>query len=82
MTVSVTPAEIEVRLLETIAELSDVDIEVTRVATLEELDMDSLDLVELGQIVAEEWGVQLQPEDMKDVKNVGDAIDVVIAKTA
>jgi acyl carrier protein len=82
MTATVTPTEIDAKLLETIAELSDCGSEVTREATLEDLDMDSLDLVELGQIVAEEWGVQLQPDDFKEVKNVGDAIDVVIAKAS
>ena len=78
---TVTVAEIEQKLLDTVAELSDCPAEqVSREATLEELDLDSLDLVELGQIVMEEWGIQLQPEDLKDVKNVGDALDVVIAK--
>ena len=80
---TVTAAEVEAKLLETIAELSDCPVDqIRREATLEELDLDSLDLVELGQIVTEEWGVKLAPEDLKDVVNVGDALDAVIAKTA
>ena len=42
-------------------------------ATFEELDIDSLDLVELAQVVEEEYGVVLKGEDMKDLKTVGDA---------
>ncbi len=81
MSTTITAVEIEEKLLETIAELVDGPAaEVRREATLADLDLDSLDLVEMGQIVTEEWGIQLAPEDLKGVKTVGDAIDVVKAK--
>ena len=38
----------------------------------EDLDVDSLDLVELAQIVEDEFGVELDGDDVKDVKTVGD----------
>lgn len=53
---------------------------VSRDATLETLDIDSLDLVELAQIVEEEFGVDLDGESVKDVVNVGDVIDLVVAR--
>ena len=56
--------------------------EVTREATLESLDVDSLDLVELAQIVEDEFGVELDGDAVKDVKTVGDVIDLVVAKGA
>jgi acyl carrier protein len=56
--------------------------EVTREATLESLDVDSLDLVELAQIVEDEFGVELDGDAVKDVKTVGDVIDLVVARGA
>ncbi len=44
----------------------------------EELDVDSLDLAELSQIVESEFGVELTSSDVADVKTVGDAIDLVV----
>ena len=54
--------------------------DLSREATLESLDIDSLDLVELAQIVEDEYGVELKGDDVKDVKTVGEVIDLVVAK--
>jgi acyl carrier protein len=54
--------------------------EITRGASFESLDVDSLDLVELAQIVEDEFGVELDGDAVKDVKNVGDVIDLVVAR--
>lgn len=51
--------------------------QIKRDATWESLDVDSLDLVELAQIVEEEYGVKMKEEDMKEMKTVGDAVDYV-----
>jgi acyl carrier protein len=51
--------------------------EITLEATFEDLDVDSLDLVELGQIVQEEYGVEIKGEDMPKLKTVGDAVDLI-----
>lgn len=56
--------------------------EITREATFETLDVDSLDLVELAQIVEEEFGVELDGDAVKDVKTVGDVIDLVVTRAA
>ena len=56
--------------------------EINREATFESLDIDSLDVVELAQIVEDEFGVELEADDLKDVKTVGDVIDLVVAKGA
>ena len=55
--------------------------EVSRGSTFEELDVDSLDLVELAQIVEDEFGVELQGEDVKDLRTVGEVIDLVVARS-
>lgn len=54
--------------------------EITREASFESLDVDSLDLVELAQIVEDEFGVELDGDAVKDVKSVGDVIDLVVAR--
>ena len=42
-------------------------------ATLEELDVDSLDLFELGQILHQEFGIEAQPQDFQDVSTLREA---------
>ena len=60
---------------------SDAD-EVTRESTFEALDVDSLDLVELAQIVEDEFGVKLEASDVGELKTVGDVIDLVAARAS
>jgi acyl carrier protein len=55
--------------------------EVSRDSTFEDLDVDSLDLVELAQIVEDKFGTELQGEDVKDLRTVGEAIDLVVARS-
>jgi acyl carrier protein len=54
--------------------------EITREATFEALDVDSLDVVELAQIIEDEFGVELDGDAVKDVRTVGDVIDLVVAR--
>jgi acyl carrier protein len=54
--------------------------EITREATFEQLDVDSLDVVELAQIIEDEFGVELNGDAVKDVRTVGDVIDLVVAR--
>ncbi len=49
-------------------------------ATWEEIDVDSLDLAELAQIVEEQFGVAIKSSDVEQLKTVGDAIDLVVAR--
>ena len=55
--------------------------QVARDSTFEQLDVDSLDLVELAQIIEDEFGVELQGEDVKDLRMVGEVIDLVVARS-
>jgi acyl carrier protein len=48
-----------------------------RDATFADLDIDSLDLVELAQIVEEEYGVQITSEDAMSLATLGDAVDLI-----
>lgn len=82
MATAATPEAVEGRIVEALASFGPDVEQVTRTATFEELDIDSLDLVELAQIVEDEWGVELKGDDMKSLKTVGDAIDLVVARAA
>jgi acyl carrier protein len=52
----------------------------SRDATFEQLDVDSLDLVEVAQVVEDELGVELKADDVKEMRTVGDAIDLIVEK--
>jgi acyl carrier protein len=51
--------------------------QINRDAELEALDIDSLDLAELSQIIEEQFGVELTSSDVAEIRTVGDAIDLV-----
>jgi acyl carrier protein len=55
--------------------------EINRDATFEALDIDSLDLAELSQIVEDEYGVKFKSSDVENLKTVGDAIDFIVANS-
>jgi acyl carrier protein len=79
---SVTSTTIEARIFTALEEL-DVDPEkISREATFEQLDVDSLDLAELASLVDDEYGVKIRSDDMKSLKTVGDVIDLVAARIA
>ncbi len=72
-----TREAIQARVNEALEEFGAEPSDITPDATFEALDVDSLDLVELGQIVQEEYGVELKGEDMPKLKTVGDAVDLI-----
>ena len=80
MATQVSTENVEKTIYDGLVELGTERDDLSREATLEALDVDSLDLVELAQIVEDEYGVELKGDDVKDVKSVGDVIDLVVAK--
>ena len=82
MSAAVTPEIVEEKVIDAIANLGPDRDQVTRDATFESLDVDSLDLVELSQVVEEEFGVEVKGEDAQKLKTVGDAIDLVLARAS
>ena len=80
MPVAVTPEAVETTVVETIVSFGPEAGTVTRAATFEELDVDSLDLVELAQVIEDEYGIALKGDDVKDIKTVGEAIDLVVSR--
>jgi acyl carrier protein len=78
----VSPENVETTIYDGLVELGTERDALNRDASLEDLDIDSLDLVELAQIVEDEYGVELKGDDVKDVKTVGEVIDLVVAKAS
>ena len=72
---AITTEQVESRVIETLASFGPDVSQITREATF-----DSLDLVELAQVVEDDYGVILKGEDMKELKTVGQAIDLIVSR--
>ena len=80
MSTTATREQIEERMVKALEEFGAEPDDITPDAEFEALDVDSLDLVELAQIVEDDYGVQLKGEDMEGVKTVRQAVDLVVSK--
>jgi acyl carrier protein len=78
MPTTVTPEAVEKTVFEALPQFGVEESDISRDATFEDLDVDSLDLAELSQIIEDEYGVQLKGEDVAKIKTVGDAVDLVV----
>ena len=79
-TTKTTPQDIETTVMEALAQFGADPDALKREATLEEVDVDSLDLVELTQVVEDAYDIDLENADFKKVKTVGDVIDLVVER--
>jgi acyl carrier protein len=79
-TKTITTEQIQARVFEALEEFGAEPADIALEAGFETLDVDSLDLVELAQIVREEFGVEITGEDMPKLKTVGDAVNLVVAR--
>jgi acyl carrier protein len=79
---TITTEKVESVITEAIAGFGHATDDVNRDATFEELDVDSLDLVELAQVIEDEFGVVLKGTDVADLKTVGEVIDLVVARAS
>jgi acyl carrier protein len=80
MSATQTTDQIQERVTEALVTFGADREAVVRDAGWEQLDIDSLDLVELAQIMEDEYGVQIREEDLKEIQTVGQAIDYVAAR--
>jgi acyl carrier protein len=72
--------EIEGRVIDALVEFGEERENVTRGARFEDLDVDSLDLVELAQIAEDDYGVEITDGDMDGLETVGDVVDLIAAR--
>jgi acyl carrier protein len=80
MPTTITREQLEAKVFEVLATFGPEPEDITAAATLESLDVDSLDLAELSQIVEDEFGVGLKSSDAERIKTVGDAVDVIASR--
>ena len=81
-TETATPDAVFEKIADAIAEIGPDREDVKREATLDSLDVDSLDLVEVGQVVEEEFGVEIKGEDVEKLNTVGDVVDLVVQRAS
>lgn len=75
-----SPQVVQETLFDAMAELGPERSSISRESTFEELDLDSLDVVEIAQVVEEKWGIEFDPQDFGNVTTVGEALDLVVAR--
>jgi acyl carrier protein len=75
---STTPEQMATRILEALVEFGADPDAMRPDATLEELEIDSLDMFELAQILHQEFGIEVNPDDFEDVATLGDAQKVLL----
>ena len=74
-----TKEEILKKIQEMLAQLFDLDPEEIKPESklFEELELDSIDAVDLGVKLQKQIGKKIMPEDFKQVRTVQDVVDVV-----
>jgi acyl carrier protein len=80
MRTAVTEEQIERLVVSSLEAFGAEPEHITRDATFEALDIDSLDLAELSQIIHEQFGVELKGSDVAEVKTVDDAVKLIAAR--
>jgi acyl carrier protein len=69
-------------VIEALVEFGEERENVSLSARFADLDVDSLDLVELAQIVEDEYGIEVKDSDLDKVETVGDVVELVSQRSA
>jgi acyl carrier protein len=80
MTETVTREAVQDRVFAALEEFGADPAQINLDAKFEAIDIDSLDIVELAQIVEDEYGVELKGEDVEGIKTVGQAVELVVSR--
>jgi acyl carrier protein len=73
---------IEQRVIDALVEFGEERENVTPQARFENLDVDSLDLVELAQIIEDEYGIEVADSDLDRIETVSDVVELVSQRLA
>jgi acyl carrier protein len=80
MSATVTTDQVQSVVTDALAEIGAERDAIAPEATWEELDVDSLDLAELSQVVEERFGVRLKGDDVAQIHTVGQAVDLIVER--
>jgi acyl carrier protein len=75
-----TKDQVTERVISALVEFGEEPENVKPDSRFEDLDIDSLDLVELGQVIEDEYGIEIQDKDMDQIETVQDVVDFVTAR--
>lgn len=75
---AVTPDEVLNKIKEIVPKFGVNPDDVTSDSTLEDLDMDSLDVVEIMQAIEDDLGIRVPDEDLEELTTIGDAVSAVV----
>lgn len=56
--------------------------EISPAATLEDLELDSLDVVELSAVIKDRLGAQISEDELADLKQVGAIVELLESRAA
>ncbi|HWX97424.1 MAG TPA: phosphopantetheine-binding protein [Solirubrobacteraceae bacterium] len=80
MSTAITQEQIQLVVIESLQTFGADPEDIAPGVTFEALDIDSLDLAELSQIVHEQFGVELKGSDVAEIKTVEDAVKLIAAR--
>jgi acyl carrier protein len=72
-----TKDKVQERVIAALVEFGEEPENVKPESRFEDLDIDSLDLVELAQVIEDEYGIEVNDSDMDQIKTVQDAVTFV-----
>jgi acyl carrier protein len=75
-----TKDQVTERVVSALVEFGEEPENVKPDSRFEDLDIDSLDLVELGQVIEDEYKIEITDKDMDEIKTVQDVVDFVTAR--
>jgi acyl carrier protein len=81
-TTTVSEDKVFETIANSLAELGAERDQITRESSFESLDVDSLDLVEVGQVIQDQFGVEIKADDMKSVGTVGEIVALVVERAS
>ena len=75
-----TPEAVEEHVSRALVEFGAEAGSISPSSTWDELDVDSLDLVELAQMIEDEYGVEVRENEMEKLKTVSDVVTLVVER--
>ena len=77
-----TKPQIAERVMDALVEFGEERENLSPQARFADLDVDSLDLVELAQIVEDEYGIEVADSDLDKIETVDDVVELISARMA
>jgi acyl carrier protein len=76
----VSTEAVKSRIVEMLVDFGAEEEDLVPEARLEDLEIDSLDLFELGQVLKKEFGIWVPPEEFEGVETLGQALDLLMGE--